>query len=308
MARAHPQVHGVLLLDKPAGLSSNAALQRARKLFGWPKAGHTGTLDPLATGLLPLCFGEATKYAHVLIDADKHYEAVVRLGWTSTTGDAEGQLTAVAEPEVSREDLERTLAAFRGAISQLPPMHSALKHKGRNLYDYARAGETVDRTPRNILINELELLEFKEKNEFRIRVRCSKGTYIRVLAQDLGQALGCGAYLLGLRRTGVGRLRVEDAIGLEALENLPETARLAALRPVDALLEELPGVKLPEEGAGRVSQGLAVRAEGAKSGLCRLYGPDGRFLGLGNVDPDGTIRPKRMVSAVPGAAETPVSP
>lgn len=308
MARANPQVHGVLLLDKPAGLSSNAALQRARKLFGWPKAGHTGTLDPLATGLLPLCFGEATKYAHALIDADKRYEAVVRLGWTSTTGDAEGELSAVAEPQVNREDLERTLAAFRGAISQLPPMHSALKYKGRNLYDYARAGETVERTPRNVLINELELIEFKQKNEFRIRVRCSKGTYIRVLAEDLGQALGCGAYLVELRRTGVGRLRIEDAIGLETLEGLPEPGRLAALLPVDALLEDLPGVKLAGEGAGRVSQGLTVRAEGLKSGLCRLYGPDGRFLGLGDVDPDGTIRPKRMLSTGPGPLEASVSP
>lgn len=308
MARPIAQVHGVLLLDKAAGLSSNAALQRTRKLFDWPKAGHTGTLDPLATGLLPVCFGEATKYSHALLDADKGYEAGIRLGLKSSTGDAEGVLQAVREPQVDLVLLRRVLESFLGVISQVPPMHSALKHDGRPLYDYARAGEEVVRKPRNILIKSINLLDFNGKDELRIHVDCSKGTYIRVLAEDIGEALGCGGYLSALRRTRIADLGVDEATGLEELEALDGAGRLHLLRPIDSLLAGLPAIDLDEPAAKRVCQGLSALLPGAAPGLSRLYGPRQRFLGLGNVAEDGTVAPKRMVSPAASPGEVAVSP
>jgi len=308
MARTQSQIHGVLLLDKPPGLSSNAALQRARRLFEWPKAGHTGTLDPLATGLLPVCFGEATKFSHTLLDADKRYEAEIRLGMTSSTGDAEGELEPGCTPAVDAARLEQVLADFRGPIRQIPPMHSALKRDGRPLYEYARAGEVVVREPRNILINDIQLMDFNGKDQFNIRVDCSKGTYIRVLAEDIGKALGCGGYLGALRRTRIADLGIEGATGLDDLERMESAARLELLKPIDRLLGNLPAVNLDESGARRVCQGLFASVSGAKPGLSRLYGPQLRFLGLVNVAEDGTVVPKRMVNTASPAGEVVVSP
>jgi len=297
MRNQAPDLHGVLLLDKPDGLSSNAALQRARKLLGWPKAGHTGTLDPLATGLLPVCLGEATKYSHTLLEADKTYEAGIRLGFRSTTGDAEGELERVAEPDVDTTRLEQVLRSFLGVTQQLPPMHSALKRDGRPLYAYAREGIELPRTAREITIRHLELLSFDRPADLAIRVTCSKGTYVRVLAADIGQALGCGGYLASLRRTRIGSLDVAGACSLEFLENQPVEARADGLLAVDCLLSGLPRVQLEAPEAHRVVNGLAGTVSGADAGLSRLYDADACFLGVGEVRSDGTVIPKRMLSA-----------
>jgi tRNA pseudouridine55 synthase len=297
-------IHGVLLLDKPLGLSSNAALQRVRRLFGWAKAGHTGTLDPLATGLLPVCVGEATKFSHALLDADKTYEAELRFGHTSSTGDAEGEITPTGVPAPSRTAVETTLEVFRGPQRQVPPMYSALKRNGRPLYEYARAGEELEREAREIVIREIGLGAAAPPGGACIRVRCSKGTYIRVLAEDIGKALGCGAYLLALRRTGIASLDIAGAVTLDHLEALEAGARPAYLLPMDSLVQELPGLQLNPEDARRVSHGLSATVPGASPGLLRLYDPAGRFMGLGEARADGTLAPRRMV-AESGNAENP---
>jgi tRNA pseudouridine55 synthase len=303
MHKSDNTIHGVLLLDKPMGLSSNAALQRTRKLFNWAKAGHTGTLDPLATGLLPVCLGEATKYSHALLDADKTYEAIIRLGFTSSTGDAEGTIQPVSAPESSEQRLPGVLQSFVGVSYQVPPMHSALKREGRPLYEYARAGEEVAREAREITIKTLQLTAFTPPGDLSIRVACSKGTYIRVLAEDIGKALGCGGYLLGLRRTMIADLDISGAASLETLENLAPEARMGRLLPVDRLLQGLPVVRLDAEGARRVCTGLAASVTGAIPGLSRLYDSSERFLGMGEVGDGGTVSPKRMISS-PGNAGT----
>jgi tRNA pseudouridine55 synthase len=296
MRKSGTTIHGVLLLDKPAGLSSNAALQRTRKLFDWAKAGHTGTLDPLATGLLPVCLGEATKYSHALLDADKTYEAVIRLGFTSSTGDAEGLIQPVSVPDISEARLGGVLQSFLGTTSQVPPMHSALKRDGRPLYEYARAGEEIVREPRQITIKTLEMMQFTPPGELTIRVACSKGTYIRVLAEDIGKTLGCGGYLAGLRRTTIADLDISGTTTLEKLENLPPAARIDRLLPVDRLLQGLPLVILDAEGARRVCSGLPASAPGANPGLSRLYDSADHFLGMGEVGDGGTVSPKRMIA------------
>ncbi len=296
MRKGDSTIHGILLLDKPAGLSSNAALQRTRKLFNWAKAGHTGTLDPLATGLLPVCLGEATKYSYMLLDADKTYEAVIRLGFTSSTGDAEGRIEPVAAPDFSKQRLAEVLDSFVGALRQIPPMHSALKRDGRPLYEYARAGEEIARDSREITVKTLELTDLSYPEQLSIRVTCSKGTYIRVLAEDIGKSLGCGAYLLGLRRTEIGDLGIDDAITLDRLENSPPEGRVGSLLPIDRLLQGLPLVKLDPEGTKRVCTGLAASAAGANPGLSRLYDASDRFLGMGEVGEDGMVLPKRMIA------------
>jgi len=278
------------------GLSSNAALQRARKLFNWAKAGHTGTLDPLATGLLPVCLGEATKYSQVLLDADKTYEAVIRLGFTSSTGDAEGSIQPVSTPEFGEHRLAEVLQSFVGTLNQVPPMHSALKRDGRPLYEYARAGEEIVREAREITIKTLQLTGFTPPGELRVRVTCSKGTYIRVLAEDIGKSLGCGGYLLALRRTMIADLSISGAASLETLENLAREGRMACLLPVDRLLQGLPVVRLDAEGARRVCTGLAATVTGANPGLSRLYDSSDRFLGMGEVGDGGTVSPRRMIS------------
>lgn len=293
------RVDGVLLLDKPAGMTSNDALQKARRLFSAAKAGHTGTLDPLATGLLPLCFGEATKFSADLLDADKTYEASLRLGQTTRTGDAEGEVLSVRPVAVDAGAVAAVLPRFTGVIEQVPPMYSALKRDGRPLYELARQGITVERAPRRVTIHQLELLAFDE-GTLRLRVACSKGTYIRTLAEDIGEALGCGAHLTALRRTRVGDLDLADAVTLEQITAAPEQdeaghpMRDALLAPVDALLRRLPAVQLSGDDAERFAHGNPVAV--AQAGPCRVYA-GGRLLGLGIGDAAGRLHPKRLVAA-----------
>lgn len=293
--RTWQRVDGVLLLDKPLGLTSNDALQKARRLFSAAKGGHTGTLDPAATGLLPLCFGEATKFSADLLEADKTYEATVQLGVTTDSGDAEGQVVATAPVSVGETDVRQALPRFTGAIEQIPPMHSALKRNGRPLYELARKGIEVERAPRAVTIHALELLDFAV-DRLTLRVRCSKGTYIRVLAADLGQALGCGAHLTGLRRTAVGDLDLNGAITLAELEALAEEARSSRLQPVDALLQSLPALAIAGEAAERFSHGNPVDLPDALAGKIRVYA-DGRLLGVGEPGVDGRLWPKRLVQS-----------
>ncbi|MGH2403591.1 MAG: tRNA pseudouridine(55) synthase TruB [bacterium] len=296
MSRAAAGVDGVVLLDKPAGMTSNGALQRVRTLYGRPKGGHTGTLDPLATGLLPICLGEATKFAASLLNEDKSYEAAFRLGYRSSTGDAEGKLELVAAPDFNDWQLHSALKALTGKIEQTPPMYSAVKVGGRPLYRHARQGRTVERPARSVHIRRLDLLE-RQAEELRLVVICSKGTYIRVLAEELGARLGCGAYLGALRRTAIGRFAVEDAVALPALEAMDMVGRTAVLLPVDALLYALPRLELSADAGSRVLRGLpAGGLEGFYEGLVRLYAPSGRFLGVGEADGKGKVTPKRLVA------------
>ncbi|HWA11894.1 MAG TPA: tRNA pseudouridine(55) synthase TruB [Burkholderiales bacterium] len=298
-------IHGVLLLDKPPGLSSNVALQRVRRLFGWAKAGHTGTLDPLATGLLPVCLGEATKFSHALLDADKSYETVLRFGHTSSTGDAEGEIRPTGAPAPSAAAIEFALAGFLGIQRQVPPMHSALKRDGRPLYEYARQGQDVPREAREIVVHAIELVRASPPDAAVVRVRCSKGTYVRVLGEDIGRALGCGAYLLELRRTGIADLDVADAMTLERLEAMAPDERPGRLLPMDRLLQDLPSRRLDADSAQRVRHGLPAAAQGASPGLLRLYDPAGGFLGLGEVRADGALAPRRLVSEPDPATKPP---
>lgn len=291
------QVDGVLLLDKAHGMSSNDALQKARRLFSAAKGGHTGTLDPLATGLLPLCFGEATKFSADLLDADKTYEAELLLGVSTDSGDAEGVVTATAEVNVTPADIARVLPQFTGDILQVPPMHSALKRDGRPLYELARQGITVDREARPVTIHAIELLEFAG-SRLRLSVSCSKGTYIRVLAQDIGAALGCGAHLTALRRTRVGDLVLDGAMTLAQIDSIEEGARIAFLRPVDALLQSLPRVDLSGEAEQRFSHGNPVDLPDGLSGKIRVYAAD-RLIGVGEPGPGQRLWPKRLVQLAP---------
>ena len=287
------QVDGVLLLDKASGLTSNDALQKARRLFSAAKGGHTGTLDPMATGLLPLCFGEATKFSADLLDADKTYEAELKLGVTTDTGDAEGQVLTTSEAAVSIADVERLLPRFTGPIKQIPPMHSALKRDGRPLYELARQGIEVEREARDVTIHALDMLGL-EGDVLRLRVSCSKGTYIRVLAADIGQALGCGAHLTALRRTQVGDLVLERSVTLSQLEPQDEVQRGAHLLPVDALLQSLPAVHLAAAEANRFSHGNPVTLPTGLLGKIRVYA-EGRLLGVGEPGPGSLLWPKRLV-------------
>jgi tRNA pseudouridine55 synthase len=297
--RARNNLSGVLLLDKPVGLTSNAALQRVRALYGGPKAGHTGTLDPLASGLLPVCFGEATKFSSALLDSSKRYEATLRLGFESSTGDAEGDLKALAEPSFDDVELIRALRQLTGHIQQRPPMYSAVKFEGRPLYRYAREGRVVERRERSVEIQQLDVLH-RRADTLRLSVVCSKGTYIRVLAEDLGRLLGCGAYVVELRRTDIGPFSVEDAVPLCVLERgeLSSAQRESLLLPVDSMLCGLPRIDLTPDASRRVVGGLpAVAAPTQTSGLVRLYVAGGKFIGLGEAAPDGTVVPKRLVAS-----------
>ncbi len=287
------QVDGVLLLDKPQGLSSNAALQIARRLLNAAKAGHTGTLDPMASGLLPLTFGEATKFSQMLLDADKTYEAVVQLGVETDSGDADGAVTATHSVAVSEARLNAALARFRGDIEQVPPMYSALKRDGKALYEYAREGIELEREARRVSIHALELLGF-EGERFTIRVHCSKGTYIRSLAMDIGAALGCGAHLCALRRTGIGRFQLSQALSLEALEASAE--RDGLLQPADALVADFAAVELDDEASRSLLQGRVLQLGGGRAGeLVRVYGPGG-FLGLGQWQEAGRLAARRLIA------------
>jgi tRNA pseudouridine55 synthase len=298
-------VHGVLLLDKPAGISSNDALIKAKRLLNAEKAGHTGTLDPFATGLLPLCFGEATKFSQDLLEADKEYETVVHLGIATGTGDTEGEVIARSEVggDIDAARIESVLQAFRGPIDQVPPMHSALKRDGKPLYEYARAGITLEREARQVVIHALELLSY-EAPLLRLSVTCSKGTYVRVLGEDIGAALGCGAHLKTLRRTAVGRLTLDGAITLEHLGALDEAQRTEALAPVDALLSSFPLLNLDDELARRFLHGQRLPLE--QSGIEPLPQPgrvkvyrqsDARLLGVAQLMEYGVLAPERLVLA-----------
>ncbi|MBK7416491.1 MAG: tRNA pseudouridine(55) synthase TruB [Dechloromonas sp.] len=287
------QVDGVLLLDKPIGLTSNDALQKARRLFSAAKGGHTGTLDPMATGLLPLCFGEATKFSADLLNADKTYEALVKFGVTTDSGDAEGNVIATATVNVEKDDIFRVLPQFTGDILQTPPMHSALKRDGRPLYELARQGIVVEREARAVTIHAIDFLDFSG-DVLSIRVACSKGTYIRVLASDIGNALGCGAHLIGLRRTEVADLNLANTVTLAELEALDESQRLERLQPVDALLLSLPILAVEGEAAERFRHGNPIDLSEAVSGKIRVYAEE-RLIGVGEPGSDGRLWPKRLV-------------
>ena len=291
-------IDGVLLLDKPAGITSQTAVSRVKALFNAAKAGHTGTLDPMATGLLPIALGEATKFSSALLDADKAYLATVRLGLTTTTGDLEGGVIARGEVDQDRSGIETVLERFRGEIVQTPPMYSALKHQGRALYTYAREGVEIERMARAVTISTLVLEDYAAP-DLRIFVACSKGTYIRVLAEDIGKALGCGATLAGLRRTQVGRFSVTDAHALNALDALSIPARREKLLPVDAMLAERPVMRLDEAQRARIANGQAVECTTCAPGLVRLVDAQGHFVGIAEAGDSGILKPRRLVAQKP---------
>jgi len=296
-ARGRP-VSGILLLDKPLGLSSNHALQRVKRLFDARKAGHTGSLDPLADGMLPICLGDATKISAYLLDADKYYRFRVRLGQTTATGDAEGEILETRSTEhVTREQIEQLLPRFVGEIEQLPPMYSALKHQGKRLYELAREGIEVEREPRKVTIHSLALGE-TELPEFELRVHCSKGTYVRTLAEDLGAALGCGAHVVALRRTGVGPYTDLRMYTMEELERVAEQGHAALdalLLPIDTALSAWPEVRVSADTAFYLRQGQAVLIPKAPTeGWVRIYQGE-QLLALGEVLDDGRITPRRLM-------------
>ncbi|MCB1893916.1 MAG: tRNA pseudouridine(55) synthase TruB [Rhodocyclaceae bacterium] len=293
--RTRRAVDGVLLLDKPSGLSSNQALQQARRLYDAAKAGHTGTLDPLASGLLPLTFGEATKFSQQLLDADKRYLARIQLGIRTDTGDSEGQILQQRAVVVERTAIESALARFRGDIEQIPPMYSALKHQGRPLYALAREGVQVDRPPRRVTIHQL-LLASLDLPYVDLDVTCSKGTYIRTLAEDIGELLGCGAHLAALRRTAIGPLTVDRAVPLSRLESADIAQRDALLAGMDSLVGELPEITLDLVEAAAIRHGGSLARDLPPGGLFRLAAPDG-FIGLGRSDDAGRLWPKRLLAS-----------
>ena len=295
MKRKGRVVDGVLLLDKPYAMTSNAALQTARRLLNAQKAGHTGTLDPLASGLLALTFGEATKFSADLLHADKTYIAGIKLGQKTTTGDLEGDFLQPRPVRVNRADIEKTLNAFRGDILQVPPMFSALKRDGKTLYDLAREGVSIEREARSVRIEKLEILEFADEL-LTVEVTCSKGTYIRVLAEDIGEALGCGAHLASLRRTKVGALSLEDAVTLQALETMSVDERLATLKPLDALMQTLPAVHLSENDRVRFCHGQRLALGLPSCPRFRVYGPDEQMVGTARVNERGVLEPERLIA------------
>jgi len=294
-------VNGILLLDKPIGISSNHALQRVKRLYNAAKAGHTGSLDPLATGLLPLCLGYTTKFSAFLLDADKRYKVTVTLGVRTSTADAEGEVIATAATDgVTEAALRDALAGFVGSIEQLPPMYSAVKHQGERLYKLAREGKEVERTPRTINIHSLELLRF-ELPEVELAVHCSKGTYVRTLAEDIGAMLGCGGHVSALRRSGVGPY-VESStrfVTMEAVEAAAEQgfdAMDAMLLPLDTALDHCPALRLSADAAFYLGQGQPVLVPQAPTeGMVRLYDQSERFVGVGTILDDGRVQPKRLL-------------
>lgn len=297
--RQRRAVSGILLLDKPKGYSSNGALQKVRWLLNAEKGGHTGSLDPLATGVLPLCFGEATKFSRYLLDADKSYEAVIQLGVTTDTADAEGQVLEVKPVQVTPEQVEQVLQQFRGDIMQVPPMHSALKKDGQPLYKLARAGEVVERQPRPVSIYELNLLKL-EGERLHIYAACSKGTYIRTLAEDIGAALGCGAHIAELRRTSAGPFDLTQSVDLQKLIDLQEQQGAEALDSFllgsDAGLLHWDKAELSENTSFYWLNGQPVRVPGVPdSGFLRVYNHRQEFIGVGEIDDDGQLAPRRLI-------------
>lgn len=295
------RIDGILLLDKPVGISSNLALQKVKRLFGAQKAGHTGSLDPLASGMLPICLGEATKFSQFLLDSDKHYQTVGRLGIKTATADAEGEILETRPVSVTQAELLNVLERFRGDIRQVPSMYSALKHEGRPLYELARAGETVEREARDITIHHLELLGF-DSPDFRLDVRCSKGTYIRNLVEDIGDALACGAHVAELRRLSVNDFPEAAMVTWERLEQVLGEGGHAAvdelLLPMDAGIQAFPALTLSESLAFYLLRGQPVRVRNAPvEGWIRLYDEAGHFLGMGEMDDEARVAPRRLLAA-----------
>ncbi len=292
-------IDGVVLLDKPAGITSQAAVAAARRLFDAAKGGHTGTLDPLATGLLPICLGEATKFSHFLLEAEKTYRASIRLGLTTTTGDLEGAVVERKPVTVARRDAESVLERFVGAIQQVPPMYSAIKHEGQRLYKLARAGQVVPRAPRPVFISRLALVAFAGE-ELTVSVTCSKGTYVRVLAEDIGRELGCGGCLSALRREAVGGFDLsQGAVTLGQLETMNAAERKSVLLSVDVLVASLPSLDLDAGEAQRLMQGRPVeRPETGPAGQARAYGPGREFLGVVEIESSGVMVARRLKSQV----------
>jgi tRNA pseudouridine55 synthase len=288
-------LHGVLLLDKPLGWTSNDALQKVKGLMRAEKGGHTGTLDPLATGLLPLCFGAATKFSQASLDADKRYRATLRLGQRTSTGDREGEVVEEHEVKVDRDAIGRACAGLVGAISQVAPMFSALKHQGRALYEYARQGVTVKRAARAVTIHRIDIVSWQAPL-LVIDVTCSKGTYIRTLAEDIGAALGCGAHLAALQRTGSGALSLDQATTIDALAAMTEAEREARLLPPDVLLAGWPEVGLPDDEAGRFLTGLRRRVQLADAPAVRVYRA-GPGAGVGHGGRPGNAHPRAFLGS-----------
>ena len=295
--RIKRDISGVILLDKPLGFSSNQALQKIKYLLQAEKAGHTGSLDPLASGLLPLCFGEATKFSHYLLDADKSYRALVELGATTSTGDAEGEILVSQTVDVTEAQIKKVLNDFVGDIKQTPPMYSALKHQGKALYEYARDGVDIERAARDVTIYKIDFHGF-ENHQLDLTVACSKGTYIRTLAEDIGAALGCGAHLAGLRRLTAGHFKLEDAVTVEAFEAMTLEQRDACLLPPDATIATLPMVTIDADSEFYLLRGQSVwKANLNIKGSFRVYNEQGVFLGLGEQASDGKIAPKRLLKS-----------
>jgi tRNA pseudouridine55 synthase len=292
-------VDGILLLDKPLGISSNRALQNTRYLFRANKAGHTGSLDPLASGMLPICFGEATKFSNYLLDASKSYRALCSLGKTTTTGDAEGEITSQSPVNATDQDVQRVLSQFIGKVNQIPPMYSAVKHKGQRLYKLARKGEEIERAPRQIEIFSLEMIKFRD-NALEFDVHCSKGTYIRTLAEDIGKALGCGAFLARLERTGVQPFWEKERYSLDQLHTMAEQGLDTidqCLLPVNSALVDLPELIVDSSAADNLKQGGAIRVSQASlTGPLSLVTQNGQFIGIGEAISDGQILPKRLMN------------
>jgi tRNA pseudouridine55 synthase len=288
-------VDGALLLDKPVGLSSNAVLQKAKGIFGAKKAGHAGTLDPLASGLLLVLFGEATKFAGPLLEADKEYLATLKLGEKTSTGDVEGELVERKSVHLDEKTILPVLERFRGEIDQVPPMHSALKRDGVPLYELARQGRTVERAARRVRISELKCIELTSPY-LTLRVRCSKGTYVRTLAEDIGEALGSCAHLAGLRRMASGQFRVENALTLDMLTSMSGAVRAQHLLPLGVLLGGLRRAELDAPSEARFRNGQSLKTS-MTEGICAVYGREGNVIGLGAADPHGMLRPRRLVAA-----------
>ncbi len=297
-------VDGILVLDKPLGLSSNQALQTVKRLYFAAKAGHTGSLDPLATGVLPLCFGEATKFSQYLLDADKAYESTFTLGTVTASGDADGEVLETTDASaVTEADVLAALEAFRGEIEQVPSMFSAIKQDGQPLYKLARQGKEVERKSRRVVVKQLELRDFRPGSaaEVDVYLECSKGTYVRSIAEDLGKALGCGAFVSALRRTRAGPFGIEDCVSLTTLESLKANGELAQmdelLRPADTAILGLPLVELSESSGFYMRQGQPVMVPNAPcDGMVRIALETGEFLGVGEILDDGRVAPRRLIA------------
>ncbi|QDC78383.1 tRNA pseudouridine(55) synthase TruB [Candidatus Methylopumilus universalis] len=291
------EIDGVFLLNKPLGFSSNQALKKIQWLLNAKKAGHTGTLDPMASGLLPICLGEATKFSNRLLNANKTYIATVQLGVTTTTGDQEGEVISEKEAVFNEAQLKETLQKFVGDITQIPPMYSALKFEGRPLYEYARQGIEIERKSRQITIYDIRLMEF-QGSVMTIEVSCSKGTYIRTLAEDIGRALGCGAHLKGLERTQTGNFQLTEALTIEALEAMDSISREKVLLPIDALLEGLPSIELTSAETELIKKGQSIDFISKNEEELRLYSVSGQFVGVGQPDLQGRLFPKRLIANI----------